>query len=543
MKPLSNPEIRPMRPDDYERVSLPIPPGLYSGPKPPPGFSRRDGRGGTILLPVYGDGEMEAILAQRYAALRARYPGLLLERYVARMPFWQGPAVPSSEDYALVDAPEPLVTTSVSALLVPKAQIQGAAMGFFFQGDHLPSLRERMQGTVFRGITGNLGYYYTPGLIGNEPRWARPWAHNVRYPDFPLPTILSYIGFHLTREGATGEVYSSFLGANPAAVGIRRDGAVDVLSQLEIARYEVTLGGQRFAVEAIDDPHTAGRDVALFTPALRTVEVEGYIAATEACAGAADGWQTYAAMVPLADADERMHVFVTNEGDGQFPIEKAIALWEGPAPVPSFGAVLSFKRAYFESLFGHAERFRRHVLGTRVQIVPHGGTPFGDYVRMLGGFVPAVVDGEHILCVDTASQVLHSMSRYSSANSPIALAAQESRNFDLYIREPAGVLIQTEEHIGWVLFDGRHELSIGASVVDVGVLLHKLQAGGMLPAIDQAAFVDGGSAMKVYHVVSDEETVQLDLLNRVAAGPRNRAGADPDGLNLYTTLALRLAGG
>ena len=538
------PEIRPMRPDDW--ITAPIWPGQYCNPEPLTGFGRRDGWGGTVLHPADGDGELEAILAQRYAALRARYraryPGLYLERYTFRMPYWQGPDLPASEDYALVDAPEPLVTTSVSALLVPKAQVQGAAMGFYFQGDQLPSLRERMQGTVFRGIAGNLGYFYTGGLIGNEPGRARPWAHNVRYPGFPLPTILSYIGFHLAREGATAQVYSSFLGANPAAVGVRRDGAVEVLSQLEIAWYEVTLGGQQFAVEAIDDPHADGQDVALFTPALRTDEVERYIAAAEAAAGAADGWQTYAAMVPLADADERIHVFVANRGDGQIPIEEAIALWEGPAPVPSFGAVLSFKRSYFESLFGHAERFRRQVLGTRVQIVPHGGTPFDDYAHMMGGFVPAVVDGEHVLCRETASQVVHSLSRYSSATSPIALAAQESRNFDLYIREPAGVLVQTDEHIGWVLFDGRHELSIGASVVDVGVLLLKLQAAGMLPAVQHAAFVDGGSAMKVYHVVSDEDTVQLDLLNRVAAGPRNRAGADPEGLNLYTTLVLRLAG-
>jgi hypothetical protein len=534
------PEIRPMRPDDW--ISAPIWPGQYCNPEPLTGFGRQDGRGGTVLHPVHGDSGLEAILAQRYAALRARYPGLCLERYAFRMPFWQGPVLPVSEDYALVDAPDPLVTTSVSALLVPKAQVQDAAMGFFFQGDHLPSLRERMQGTVFRGIAGNLGYYYTPGLIGNEPGRARPWAHNVRYPGFPLPTILPYIGFHFAREEATGAVYASFLGANPAAVGIRRDGTVEVLSQLETSRYEVTLGGQQFAVEAIDDPHAAAQDVALFTPALRTAEVERYIAAAEACAGAADGWQTYAAMVPLADADERIHVFVANRGDGRLPIEEAIALWEGPAPVPSFGAVLSFKRPYFESLFGSAERFRRHHLGTRVQIAPHGGTPFDDYVQVMGGLVPAVVDGEHVLCKDTAKQVLQSLGRYSGATSPIALAAQESRNFDLYIREPAGVLVQTDEHIGWVLFDGRHELSIGASVVDVGVLLLKLQAEGMLPVIEQAAFVDGGSAMKAYHVVSDEESVQLDLLNRVAAGPRNRAGADPEGLNLYATLALRLAG-
>jgi hypothetical protein len=527
-----------MRPDDW--LPVPIEVGQYANPKPLTGYRRRDGLAGNVLHPIHGDDCFEATLACRRGAVRSRYPGLWLERHTFRMPHWQGPEPPSAEDYVPVDAPEPLVTTSLSVLLVPRTQVQEAALGFYFQGDQLPSLRERMQGTAFQGIAGNLGYYMTAALIGNDPQRAKAWAHNVRYPAYPLPTILSYIGFHLAREEATGEVYSSFLGANPGAVGIRRDGTVEVLSKLDIARYEVVLGGRRLAVEAIDDPHAVGQDVALFTPALRTVEVERHIAAMEACAGAADGWQRYAAMVPLADAGERIHVFVANQGDGRFPIEKAIAVWEGPAPVPSFGAVLSLKRAYFESLFGRAEKFRRHIVGTRVQIVPHGGTPFDDYVRMMGGFVPAVVDGEHILCRASINQVLRSLSRYSSATSPIAQTAQESRNFDLYVREPAGVLVQTGEHVGWVMFDGRHELSIGASVVDVGVLLHKLQTTGMLPALEQAVFVDGGSAMKAYHVVSDKENVQLELLNRVAAGSRNRAGADPDGLNLYTLLALQL---
>jgi hypothetical protein len=39
----------------------------------------------------------------------------------------------------------------------------------------------------------------------------------------------------------------------------------------------------------------------------------------------------------------------------------------------------------------------------------------------------------------------------------------------------AGVLVQTADRIGWVLFDRRHELSIGASVVDVAVILKALQ--------------------------------------------------------------------
>ena len=41
--------------------------------------------------------------------------------------------------------------------------------------------------------------------------------------------------------------------------------------------------------------------------------------------------------------------------------------------------------------------------------------------------------------------------------------------------QPPGVFVQTQDQVGWVLFDGRHELSIGASVVDVAKILQLLQ--------------------------------------------------------------------
>jgi hypothetical protein len=136
---------------------------------------------------------------------------------------------------------------------------------------------------------------------------------------------------------------------------------------------------------------------------------------------------------------------------------------------------------------------------------------------------------------------MRALSRHGNANSPIGQAGRETRNFDLYVREPAGVLVQAEGEIGWVLFDGRHELSIGAGVIDVAQLLLKLQQLGAVKEIQQAFLIDGGSAMKAYHVRGDGAKVQLDLLNRVAAGSRNGPGADDQGLNLYSMLSLRLA--
>jgi hypothetical protein len=150
-----------------------------------------------------------------------------------------------------------------------------------------------------------------------------------------------------------------------------------------------------------------------------------------------------------------------------------------------------------------------------------------------------VIEGQHVCRADTVSGVMQLLGRYGNTTSPIARAGQESRNFHPYVREPAGLLVQTKDEIGWVLLDGRHELSIGASVVDALQILYMLDTSNAFGSpLEEAVFVDGGSAMKLYYVESDGEQVRLDLLNRVAAGSRNGPGHDVGGLNLYSTLSL-----
>jgi hypothetical protein len=535
--------MHPMRPQDWK--SVPIEPGRYANREPMTGFQRVDGLGGNALHPTCGgDVGFEAELAETHRALHERYPYARVGRYTVQMPHWQraaGPAgqgqfTPSPHDYQFTDAPQPLTTTSITVILVPQHSIRSASMGFHFRGDLLPTLRERTYGERFHGIAGNLGYYMTAGLVGHK----FPWSHNRRYPQFPLPKVLSYIGFHLS-QGAHGELCASFQGAHPAAVGIHRNGRIHILPRLDIEGYHVTLAGHRFAVKAIDDPHASQHEVALFTPACRTAETEALISELVASGGQSTRWQTCAPQIPLPDVSERVNVFVTNHGNGRAPIESVMAIWEGTSPLPSFGAVLSFKKPYFESCFGSTTSFAEKHVEEKVHIIPNGETPFHDYACILGGLVPVIVDGQHVCCADTVTETLQRLSEYGNAASPVAEAGRESRNFDPYIREPAGVLLQTKSEIGWVLFDGRHQLSIGASAVDVAQILRKLQdVGAFGQGVEQAVFTDGGSGMKAYRVESDGETVRLDLLNRVAAGSRNGPGSDPDGLNLYTLLALHL---
>lgn len=512
-------KARAMRANDWTPV--PIERGKYFNKAHAiTGHARSDGQGGNPLHPAC---IVEDRLQETFARLRQAYRGVSVARYHVKMPYWHPDDCVVPDSYAWVETPQRLATTSVTVVTVAREQIKTADMGFYFDGGTLPSLRERLRGVRFQGVSGNLGYFMTAGLINDK----FPWSHNRRYPGFPLPTTLSYLGFHLFRDVDGGAVYGSFQGAHPAAVAIRNNGEVEIIPRLEVTRYKVTLWGQELIVDSIDEPAALDR-VMLFTPGLRTPEVRAH----------ADSWQTYAPMIPVAD---RVNVFIASEGNGKVPVEKVVKVWDGPAPLPSFGAVLSFERDYFRERFVKVEAFS--AWGRRVRIQPLEGTDLTDYAQIMGGFVPVVAAGQHLYCVETVDQVRQRLSVYGNATSPIAECSRESRNFDCRIREPAGILAQTKERIGWVLFDGRHELSIGASVVDVAKMLKMLQDEGAFGGeLEEAIMIDGGSAMKAYDVHSDGTGVALDLLNRVAAGSRNGPGADPDGLNLYTLLNLGLAG-
>jgi hypothetical protein len=152
-----------------------------------------------------------------------------------------------------------------------------------------------------------------------------------------------------------------------------------------------------------------------------------------------------------------------------------------------------------------------------------------------------VLNEKHLYLGKIRQQVERNLQRYGNTTSPLGRCARESDNFDIFIREPTGVFLETQDKIGWVLFDGRHELSIGASVVDVSHILARLQQRGLFgQPIQNALFIDGGSGMKVYTAQCGGKTAQLEAMNRVAAGARNGPGEDRDGLNLYSAVSLNL---
>ena len=119
-------------------------------------------------------------------------------------------------------------------------------------------------------------------------------------------------------------------------------------------------------------------------------------------------------------------------------------------------------------------------------------------------------------------------------------AGRESRNFDPYIREPAGLFVQTADgRVGWVLFDGRqrteHRRRRSRRRSDSAAFAgarHLRDRAGILRR--RRLGHEGRCSVDTDVDSGDEAIKDLKLLNRVAAGSRrNRPGADPDGLNLY----------
>jgi hypothetical protein len=189
--------IRPMHRDDWIPAVTKL---TDADGQPFGGFIRADGQGGNPLFKALPHDDVETQLIAAYATLRARYPAITAARYHVRMPYWHGERVPRSESYTFVDAPQPLTTTAITVILIPQREINHATLGFHFKDATLPPLRDRLQNVKFWGVVGNIGYYMTADLINRKFRW----SHNRRYPDYPLPEIPSYIGFHWGKERATG---------------------------------------------------------------------------------------------------------------------------------------------------------------------------------------------------------------------------------------------------------------------------------------------------------------------------------------------------
>lgn len=166
----------------------------------------------------------------------------------------------------------------------------------------------------------------------------------------------------------------------------------------------MTLWGETFDVASINDP-AAPDNIMLFTPAYWSPEIDAHV----------KNWETVAPEIPLP---QRLNLFIANEGNGRVPVEKVVKVWQGRAPLPSFGAVLSFDSAYFRERFVKAGSFR--FLDQRLRIEPLEGTNLAGYVQIMGGLVPVVANGQQLYCVETVDQARERLRDHGNATSPLA---------------------------------------------------------------------------------------------------------------------------
>ncbi|MGR5456461.1 hypothetical protein ACPV5N_21490, partial [Vibrio alfacsensis] len=117
--------------------------------------------------------------------------------------------------------------------------------------------------------------------------------------------------------------------------------------------------------------------------------------------------------------------------------------------------LISIEEKYFESLFSETPQ-----VGQAVKVIPVANEiDLCDYKQILGGLVPSVINGQSLVPTGptvSAMQAEAALDAVANTDSPLSRSGKETNNFDALIREPSGLFIETENHIGYLLFDGRH---------------------------------------------------------------------------------------
>ncbi len=525
MKTQHNNQSTPLLASDWNAIEIET--GRYFNSAPVTGYEMKFGPLGN---PLHGcvDSHFEQELAKRCERARSQKPALTIKRAHFVMPKVNPDRLPSPKDYLLVEQPQSLTSTSVSLICTKQECVESARIGYHFKSNQLADLKDRLaEEKGLDAIIGNLGYFMTKELnVGNHI-----WSHRRRYadPQFQLPEMLSYLGFFYFGDKQGNIETAGFPSAHDAAIAVDHNNQIHVIPSITFHRFDVNIAGSAFNVEQLNPALTdiTSHDIALFNARFPMSHTGPLVEFS-----------------PMLELNDRINVFIANRGDGQRPAEEVIKIWHGRCPLPSFGTLLSFTTQRFNQLFptGLAK-------GQTVNVTPYANeVELSNYAQILGGLVPSVVNGESIVPTGssvTAKQAEKALDSIAHTDSPLSRTGKETNNFDAQIREPLGLFIQTETQVGYLLFDGRHEMSIGANIVDVSNLLQRLTD----PDIDMfdgervinAIAIDGGSAMKVYSIeVDDPEQPQMELLNRVAAGGRNAPGNDPQGLNLYSTVIMEL---
>lgn len=475
----------------------------------------------------------------------------------------------TEQDYQIVDRLESLKTTLVTYVVIPKnpngpnrpnppnssihyyytpgkkttlAEIVKRTSGV--SRSESPDVKEKSSALNRDALYSNFGFYLTSNLIGGPSApHPVPWAHNTRYPQkFHLPSNLyPFLGFYYisppkdpNSPNDPNSLSATFQGFNRSLVGITHSGQLEIIPSLPISSYEVHFDKDtKPAVKIIDPPDFPNlpNSPILLTPNLSTPEIEKLKAKIEQSYWMDDSWQKFAPYV----GESRSNLFITNKGNGHHPEDYITAVWEGRCSLPAFGAVLSLSKEHFNKLFGSTKSFKETFLNKKVFIIPHSSNlEPRTYNQIYGSFAPLVLNGEYLFDVDRDS-IMHRLRQYGNFTSPLEMLGQETKTLAPFIREPKNVLFETENFFGNILFSGRYELSIGASLIDLTHITSLLvKSLALNKELKHALVLDSGSAARVVFARNGK----LHPLNIVAPGARNAIG-DPSG-NFYSGLRIVL---
>lgn len=232
-----------------------------------------------------------------------------------------------------------------------------------------------------------------------------------------------------------------------------------------------------------------------------------------------------------------MNIFITNRGNGIHPEDFIAEIWEDKMPMINFGNILSFDKQFFAKKWGNINTFRANYLGKRVYIKPklYGNLALAKSIYSLS--IPLIQNAINLVEGDSAQSIMNYIDEIGLTH-PNWQLSQEAIVLSPYKRNPSHILIETDNYLGGILFNGRYEKIPVACLLDEVNIINLIQ--NKLDILEgekiiNAVKIDGGSAAKI---ALFNKNKNLIFGNLVAPGIRNNFG-DGDS-NFYGGIVFEL---
>ncbi|GEM_PF-6038655 len=437
--------------------------------------------------------------------------------------------LPSPQDYKQTNEPQPLKSVFATWYLLPKKDLQQPNAEFLINQSTIPPLDAKVNRQSTSTIYSNLGYFVTPELIHFSRLKSTEWAFNKRYPQFSIEIDASpAIGFYYVKQ--QNKTYSTVVDFPRGCIGITTDGTITILNTISIDSYTFEINNSQFTIhdQHINALNQIGKKITLITPSIQTKLSRQYQAEIETSLWETNSWIHYKEIISAPDT---YNIFISNQGNGTYPIDIIAAVWKDKFPIVPFGYIISIPQSQMAKIFGPIST--NDLLNQSINVTPQSKKiNFENFQTIYSAAIPLISGEKYQFESLNAYQIMQHMNLLGSFTHPNIQLSLESKNFSPVIRDASNIAIETENYIGNILFSGRFELSIGASLIDQPILLKMIEKTLPEP-FKNALMLDDGSGTKA--VYAPDNTTLLPL-NITSAGFRNPLG-DPSG-NYYFSLTL-----